>query len=92
MDITRPSSLWAAEQYSYCPTADVMGLSYDWTGMNSLVNNMTANGNTSQAIGLQLGWQSLVGGGPFTAPAMDPNYTYSQIIILPTDGLNTQNR
>jgi Flp pilus assembly protein TadG len=92
VDITKPSSLWAAEQYSSCPTADVMGLSYDWTGMNSLVNNMTANGNTNQAIGLQLGWESLVGGGPFTAPSMDPNYTYSQIIILLTDGLNTQDR
>ena len=30
--------------------------------------------------------------GPFTAPAMDPNYTYQQIIILLTDGLNTQDR
>ena len=35
---------------------------------------------------------SLVGGGPFTAPALDPNYTYYQIIILLTDGLNTQDR
>ncbi len=35
---------------------------------------------------------SLVGGGPFTMPAMDPNYTYSQTIILLTDGLNTQDR
>jgi hypothetical protein len=36
---------------------------------------------------------SLVGGGPFpTPPAMDPNYKYQQIIILLTDGLNTQNR
>jgi von Willebrand factor type A domain len=25
-------------------------------------------------------------------PAMDPNYTYSQVIILLTDGLNTQDR
>jgi hypothetical protein len=54
---------------------------------------MTPNGNTNQAIGLQLGWQSLVGGGPFpTPPAMDPNYQYSQVIILLTDGLNTQDR
>ncbi|MFX8546842.1 hypothetical protein ABTM05_19485, partial [Acinetobacter baumannii] len=44
-------------------------------------------------IGLQHGWMSLVGGGPYPAPpAMDPNYKYSQIIILLTDGLNTQNR
>ena len=87
----RMSSLYPAEQYSSCPQA-VMGLSYNWTAMNSLVNAMSPNGNTNQAIGLQLGWMSLVGGGPFTAPAMDPNYTYSQVIILLTDGLNTQNR
>jgi hypothetical protein len=37
-------------------------------------------------------WQSLVGGGPLEAPAMDPNYPYSKIIILMSDGLNTQNR
>jgi hypothetical protein len=53
---------------------------------------MTPNGNTNQGIGLQLGWQSLVGGGPFTVPAKDPNYKYTDVIILMTDGLNTQNR
>jgi Flp pilus assembly protein TadG len=90
-DTTINASLYAAEQYSSCPQA-AMGLSYDWTTMSSLVNNMVASGNTNQAIGLQLGWMSLTGGGPFTAPAMDPNYHYSQIIILLTDGLNTQDR
>ena len=30
--------------------------------------------------------------GPFTAPAMDPNYSYNQVIIILTDGLNTQDR
>ncbi len=69
-----------------------MGLSYNWSAMTSLVNGMSPNGNTNQAIGLQLGWLSLVGGGPFTAPAMDPNYNYTQVIILLTDGLNTQDR
>ena len=69
-----------------------MGLNYDWSAMKTLVNNMSPNGNTNQAIGLQLGWLSLVGGGPFTAPAMDPNYKYTQVIILLTDGLNTQDR
>ena len=85
------ATLLPAEQYSACPQA-AMGLSYDWPTMNTLVNNMVANGNTNQAIGLDLGWMSLIGGGPFAAPAMDPNYTYSQIIILLTDGLNTQDR
>ena len=69
-----------------------MGLSYDWSMMTDLVNNMYPAGNTNQAIGLALGWMSLTGGGPFTAPAMDPNYKYQQVIILLTDGLNTQDR
>jgi Flp pilus assembly protein TadG len=88
-----PSSLYAPEQYSSCPDAAVMPLSYDWTAMNTLVNNMSPNGSTNQAIGLQLGWMSLVGGGPFpTPPTEDTGYTYSHIIILLTDGLNTQDR
>jgi hypothetical protein len=85
------ATLFAAEQYSACPQA-AMGLSYDWSSMTTLVNNMSPNGNTNQAIGLALGWMSLTGGGPFTQPAMDPNYTYQQVIILLTDGLNTQDR
>ena len=85
------ATLYAAEQYDSCPQA-AMGLNYDWTSMKSLVNNMSPGGNTNQAIGLQIGWMSLTGGGPFTAPAEDANYTYSHVIILLTDGLNTQDR
>lgn len=86
------ATLFSAEQYASCPQA-AMGLSYDWTTMNRLVTNMSAVGNTNQAIGLALGWMSLTGGGPFAAPPpIDPNYTYSQNIILLSDGLNTQDR
>ena len=53
---------------------------------------MQASGNTNQPIGLVWGWQSLVGGGPLTAPAVDTNYTYQDIIILLSDGLNTEDR
>ena len=70
------STLFPAEQYDSCPVA-MMGLNYDWTSMNSLVDSMQPNGNTNQPIGLVWGWQSLVGGGPLTAPAMDSNYTLS---------------
>jgi Flp pilus assembly protein TadG len=87
------STLYAAEQSPYCSTLQsVMGLSYDWSSMNSLVNNMSPNGSTDQAIGLQLGWMSLVGGGPFYAPPLQSGYNYTQVIILLTDGLNTQDR
>jgi Flp pilus assembly protein TadG len=86
------ATLLPAEQYSPCPQA-LMALSYNWSRMTTLVNNMSPGGNTNQAIGLALGWMSLVGGGPFpTPPAMDPNYKYQQVIILLTDGLNTQDR
>ncbi len=68
-----------------------MGLSYDWTSLTAKINAMQPNGNTNQAIGLQMGWQSLTA-APFTVPAMDPNYKYQQVIILLTDGLNTQDR
>ena len=79
---------------SNIPTArwQMTGLSYDWATMTSLVNQMTPNGSTNQPIGLVWGWQSLAGGGPFTVPAEDPNYTYQKVIILLSDGLNTQDR
>jgi Flp pilus assembly protein TadG len=86
------STLFPAEQYSYCPAATIMGQSYNWTALNSLVDTMTANGSTNQAIGLAWGWQSLTQSTPLNAPALDSNYQYQQIIILLTDGLNTQDR
>ena len=86
-----PASKFPAEQYGSCPQP-VMGLNYNWSAMNSLVNSMSPNGSTNQAIGLAWGWLSLAGGGPFTVPAMDPNFAYLKVIILLTDGLNTQDR
>jgi Flp pilus assembly protein TadG len=87
---TSGSTLFPAEQYSSCPT-QLMGLSYDWTALSAKITAMSPNGNTNQAIGLQMGWQTLTA-SPFTIPAEDSNYTYKQIIILLTDGLNTQDR
>jgi len=85
------ATLYPADQYGACPLP-LKGLSYDWTTMSSLVDSMTPNGTTNQPIGLVWGWLSLVGGGPLTAPAMDAGYTYQQIVILLSDGLNTQDR
>jgi Flp pilus assembly protein TadG len=85
------STLYPAEQYSSCPAASVVGLTNNWTTLSATINSMTANGNTNQAIGLQLGWQTLTA-APFTVPAVDPNYKYQTVIILLTDGLNTQDR
>jgi Flp pilus assembly protein TadG len=81
--------LFPAVQYSACPQ-QAMGQSYNWAAMNNLINNMQPNGTTNQNIGLELGWMSLVGGGPFTAPPTTPGYTYNYVIVLFSDGLNTE--
>jgi hypothetical protein len=90
---TSPTSgaLFPAEQYSVCPV-QLMPLSYDWTALSSKIDAMTPAGNTNQAIGLAWGWQSLTSGAPLNAPAEDPNYKYQRIIVLLSDGLNTEDR
>jgi len=85
------STLFRTEQYSSCP-AQLMPLSNDWTGLNNKVDAMTASGGTNQTIGLAWGWQSLSQGSPLNAPVEDPSYKYQKVIILLSDGLNTQNR
>lgn len=86
-----PASLFPAQQDYYC-SPQVMGLNYNWTAMEALVDSLYPNGATNQPIGLVWGWQSLVGGGPFTVPPKDPNHVYQEIIILMSDGLNTLDR
>jgi Flp pilus assembly protein TadG len=89
---TLTASLFPAEQYDSC-SPQVMALGYDWTTMKNLIDSFYPAGNTNQAIGLAHGWMSINGGGPYPAPpAKDPNYTYQDIIILLTDGLNTEDR
>ena len=86
------ATLFPADQYSSCSPA-VMPLSYDWMTMKTLVDGFYPAGNTNQGIGLAQGWMSLVGGGPYPMPpAEDPKFVYTKVIILLTDGLNTQNR
>jgi Flp pilus assembly protein TadG len=93
------ATLFPAEQYGFsffgtfwdaCPVP-LMALSYDWTALNNKIDAMQPNGFTNQAIGLQWGFQSLTS-APFTIPAKDPNYTYQDVIVLFTDGLNTSDR
>jgi hypothetical protein len=61
--------------------------------MKTTVDGLYPMGATNQPIGLVWGWQSLVGGGPIAAPpAKDSQYTYNEVIVLMSDGLNTLNR
>jgi hypothetical protein len=68
------ATLYPAEQYSSC-SAPFIGLSNDWTKLNAKINAMTPVGNTNQAIGLQVGWQTLTA-APFTVPPVDADYKY----------------
>jgi Flp pilus assembly protein TadG len=99
------ATLFPANQYyenstAYCnsssnPTLEqVIPLSYDWTMLKKNVNAMQPTGGTDQSVGLAWGWQSLLqtGPNPFQAPAEDPNTTYNRVIILLSDGLNTEDR
>jgi Flp pilus assembly protein TadG len=80
-----------AEQFSGC-SASLMTQSYDWTALNNKVDAMVATGNTNQAIGIAWGWQSLTMGVPLNAPAKDSGYQYQDIIIILSDGINTEDR
>lgn len=89
--VSNNASKFPAEQFGNCPVA-LIPLTADWTALHARVDEMKPAGNTNQTIGLQWAWQSLTQSEPLNAPAKDPNYEYKDIIILLTDGLNTENR
>jgi Flp pilus assembly protein TadG len=84
-----PSTLFPADQYDGCPVP-MLGLTNNWTALNSKVDEMTPNGFTNQAIGLAWAWLALSTGQPMNAPGKGPDV--QQIIILLTDGMNTEDR
>lgn len=86
-----PSTRFYAEQYDSCP-AQLMPLTYDFAALKSKIDSLTSKGGTNQPIGIAWGWQSLTQTAPLNAPAEDPNYTYKKVLIVMSDGLNTQDR
>ena len=97
------TTLFPANEYyenstSYCSSSastqlePLIPLSYSWSTLKTAVNAMQPTGGTNQAVGLAWGWQSLLIGGPLNAPAEDANTTYNRVIILLSDGLNTEDR
>ncbi len=71
--------------------ASAMALSYDWTALNNKIDQMTAAGNTNITIGLAWGWHALTTNPPFTEAEV-PQPDLDKVIVLLTDGENTQNR
>jgi uncharacterized protein YegL len=78
-----------AHQASNCP-ASMMPLSQTWTDLHSKIDGMTSAGNTNVTIGLAWAWQTLSPVEPMNAPSPQPDL--DKVIILLTDGENTQNR
>ena len=87
---TSTSTDFPSENAQSCPPGLISPLSYDWTTLDSAISAMTAQGSTNQPIGLAWGWQAQSQGDPLDAGAL-PTYT-SQVIIILSDGLNTQDR
>lgn len=84
-----PPTLFPAVFSPACP-APIMPLTYDWSALNTLVDKMTPTGTTNQTIGLAWGWQTLTDGQPFNGSPIPGNA--QRIIVMLTDGLNTENR
>ncbi|MGN6287050.1 MAG: pilus assembly protein TadG-related protein [Afipia sp.] len=107
-DSSTPATLFPAREYvdywgnnvcgsSILPmtsayTATESDSSIDDTTLKGKINNLVAGGATNQAIGMFWAWMSLQKGDPLNTPAKDPNYIYTDAIILLSDGMNTQDR
>ncbi len=94
-----PANQYYENGTPYCSSSSnpqltpVIQLSYSWSTLKTAINNMQPTGGTDQAIGLSVGLQTLIAGSPmFTVPAEDPNWSYNRVIILLSDGLNTEDR
>lgn len=71
---------------------EIQPLTSNWGQLRSTIARMSPAGNTNQGIGLAWAWQTLTEGLPMNAPPEDPGYTYRRVIILLSDGMNTESR
>jgi hypothetical protein len=74
---------------SVTPLTDIRG-DAGYKTLTDAVSLMQANGNTNQTIGIIHGLQTLVPGDPYNAGALPKDTT--MVLIILSDGLNTQNR
>jgi Flp pilus assembly protein TadG len=84
-----PATQFVAHQYTTCPVT-MMPLSFDWTALNAKIDSLNPAGNTNVTIGLALAFQTLTTSTPFNAAVASADL--DKVIILLTDGDNTQNR
>ena len=73
------------------PLAKTLPLTSDWAALEGMVDGMTPSGTTNVTIGAAWAWHALTSNEPFTeGKVVRPDV--DKVIILLTDGLNTQNR
>jgi Flp pilus assembly protein TadG len=99
---SKPDTLYLTQSYNSCPASLLpmtsvfnsteSDTSNDTNTLKGKINSLTAVGNTNQAIGMQIAWMMLQGSTLFPVTAKDPNYQYNDVIILLSDGDNTQDR
>ncbi len=70
----------------------IVPMTNNWGTLRATVAAMVPAGNTNQGIGLAWAWQTLTEGTPMNPPPMESGYAYQRVIILISDGLNTENR
>ena len=72
------------------PLTDILDTT-GFTNLNNKIDAMTAAGNTNVTIGLVWGWHALTASEPMTQGS-EPAPDKDKVIVLLTDGDNTQNR
>jgi len=91
-----PAVQYEQSGYNICPEQILpMTSAYSSSNVQTIKDKIDAldpNGGTNQAIGMAWAWQSLLPGVPLDTPPKDPNYVYTDAIILLSDGLNTIDR
>lgn len=88
-----PATLFPARNCTKTTLAAIMPLTTDWTALKTRIDAMQPTGNTNVTIGLVWGLHMLTQSQPLTQArtlAQEPDL--ERIIILLTDGDNTQNR
>jgi Flp pilus assembly protein TadG len=85
-----PAKQCGSQLTSMVPLTDILDTT-GWTTLNNKIDAMQASGNTNVTIGLEWGWHSLTPNLPL-AQGSDPAPDRDKVIVLLTDGTNTQNR
>jgi Flp pilus assembly protein TadG len=81
----------ANSQQTPCGLEPVLDLTDNWVALRRTASRMRASGNTNVTIGLAHGWHMLTANQPYTTAAA-PRDRLTKVLIMLTDGDNTQNR